>query len=204
MGRYLGSKHKLCRRVGEKLCTSDKCPSTRRTYAPGVHGPSAGRVKLTSFGIQHLEKQKAKWVYGLLERQFENYVGKAVTKTGDSGENLLRLLEGRLDNVAFRLGFAKTRDQARQFITHGWFKVNGKKLTIPSYQVKIDDTIEFNFPKAKPAVAEVMKANLEKAEPPRWLGFDKGTLIGKVLSVLKKDDLQTNFDTKLIIEFYSR
>ncbi len=204
MGRYIGSKHKLCRRVGEKLCTSDKCPSTRRPFAPGAHGPTAGRIKLTSYGIQHLEKQKARWVYGLLERQFENYVEKSVAKTGDSGENLLRYLEGRLDNVAYRLGFAKTRDQARQAVTHGWFKVNGKKLTIPSYQVRIDDTIEFNFIKAKPAVAEVMKAVLEKNETPRWLSYDKSSAVGKVLSVLKKDDVQTNFDTKLIIEFYSR
>lgn len=204
MGRYLGSKHKLCRRTGERLCSSDKCPSTRRTYAPGAHGPSAGRVKLTSYGIQHLEKQKAKWVYGLLERQFGNYVAKAVNQKGDSGENLMRLLESRLDNVVFRLGLAKTRDQARQMVTHGWISINAKKLNIPSYQVRVNDTVDYNFKKAKPLVAEVMKQVLDKAEPPRWLSMDKTTSQGKVLTLMNKEDVQLNFDTKSIIEFYSR
>lgn len=204
MARYLGSKHKLCRRAGERLCSSDKCPSMRRSYAPGVHGPGGGRIKLTSYGIQHLEKQKAKWVYGLLERQFANYVKKAVSQKGDSGENLMRLLEGRLDNVVFRLGLAKTRDQARQMVTHGWIKINGRKLNIPSYQVLVNDTVDYNFTKTKPAVAEVMKQILAKIEPSRWLSLDKSTHQGKVLSVLQKDDVQSNFDTKSIIEFYSR
>lgn len=175
MARYTGPSCKLCRREGVKLylkgdrCYSDKCAIVRRPYAPGQHGHN--KKKLTNYGLQLREKQKAKRIYGVLESQFRKYYEEAERQKGIAGENLLRLLEMRLDNVVFRLGFAGSRAEARQLVRHGHFTVNGKKVTIPSYQVRVNDVI---------AVKEGSK-NLEKFKSlqevatttPKWLTVDK-------------------------------
>ncbi len=204
MARYLGSKHRLCRRVGEKLCTSDKCPVTRRNYPPGAHGPSQGKVKLTSFGLQLREKQKAKRVYGILERQFRRYVDKALRQKGNTGEILTQMLETRLDNVAFRLGFGKTRDQARQLVSHGHFTVNGKSVNIPSYELKSGDVVAVASKSVKSKYFENIAANLSQYETKGWLTLDAAALSGKMLNLPGGEDLKQNFDAKVITEFYSR
>ena len=130
MARYLGPKHRLCRRVGERMCTSDKCPVVKRNYPPGLHGPK-GRSKLTGYGLQLREKQKARWLYGILERQFRRYYQEAIRQRGANDIILLQLLETRLDNIVYRLGMAKTRAAARQLVNHGHILVNSKKGDIP-------------------------------------------------------------------------
>lgn len=202
MGRYTGSKHRLCRRVGERLCTTDKCPIIRRNYPPGAHGPT-GKSRLTSFGIQLREKQKAKWIYGLMEKQFRNYFEKAKGVKGDTSRLLSQYLEMRLDNVVFRLGWAKTRRQARQVIKHGHIQVNGKKMDIPSYITKANDTVTVKKDMQDKPYFKAVFPNLEKHELPSWLSYN-GTWSGKVLNAPPDEELRQNFDAKLIVEFYSR
>lgn len=202
MSRYLGSKHRLCRRVGERLCTTDKCPTIRRNYPPGVHGPT-GKSRLTSFGIQLREKQKAKWIYGLLERQFRGYFEKAKKIKGDTGHLLGEYLEMRLDNIVYRMGWAKTRRQARQIVKHGLIEVNGKKLDIPSYIAKPNDVIIVKKTAQDKAYFKSILPSLEKHELPSWLS-GQGQLTGKVLNAPPEEELRQNFDAKLIVEFYSR
>lgn len=202
MSRYLGSKHRLCRRVGERLCTTDKCPTIRRNYPPGVHGPT-GKSRLTSFGIQLREKQKAKWIYGLLERQFRGYFQKAKKIKGDTGQLLGEYLEMRLDNIVYRMGWAKTRRQARQIVKHGLIEVNGKKLDIPSYIAKPNDVIMVKKVAQDKAYFKSILPNLEKHELPSWLNR-QAHLTGKVLNAPPEEELRQNFDAKLIVEFYSR
>lgn len=202
MSRYLGSKHRLCRRVGERLCTTDKCPTVRRNYPPGVHGPT-GKSRLTSFGIQLREKQKAKWIYGLLERQFRGYFQKAKKIKGDTGQLLGEYLEMRLDNIVYRMGWAKTRRQARQIVKHGLIEVNGKKLDIPSYIAKPNDVIMVKKVAQDKAYFKSILPNLEKHELPSWLN-SQAHLTGKVLNAPPEEELRQNFDAKLIVEFYSR
>lgn len=203
MSRNLGPKHRLCRRVGERLCTSDKCPSIRRNYPPGVHGPS-GKPRLTSFGIQLREKQKAKWIYGLLERQFRNYFEKAKKVKGDTGRLISQYLELRLDNIVFRLGWAKTRGQARQIVGHGHIEVNGKKVDVPSYQARPNDIISVKGTLHEKPYYQAVLARLEKHELPSWLFRGPHPLEGKVLNLPPEEELRQNFDSKLIVEFYSR
>lgn len=202
MSRYLGSKHRLCRRVGERLCTTDKCPTVRRNYPPGAHGPT-GKSRLTSFGIQLREKQKAKWIYGLLERQFRGYFQKAKKIKGDTGQLLGEYLEMRLDNIVYRMGWAKTRRQARQIVKHGLIEVNGKKLDIPSYIAKPNDVIMVKKVAQDKAYFKSILPNLEKHELPSWLN-SQAHLTGKVLNAPPEEELRQNFDAKLIVEFYSR
>src|SRR3989338_563366 len=140
MGRLRGPKHRMCRRTGERLCNHDKCPSLRRQSPPGVHGPK-GYPRLTEFGGQLREKQKAKYVYGVMERQFRRYYDTAQSQPGNTAENFLKFLELRLDNVAFRMGLAKTRAAARQLVAHGWILVNGRRVDIPSFQVRVGNVI---------------------------------------------------------------
>ena len=205
MGRYLGPKHKLCRRVGEKLCGCDKCPVTRRPFKPGVHGPTS-RTRLTGYGIQLIEKQKAKKIYGLLERQFRKYVEMASNSKENSSDVLLRLLETRLDNVVYRLGIAKTRNQARQYVGHGHFTVNGRKVTVPSIAVRVGDTIGIRPQSAKSKIFDGIKEKLTAAniELPVWLTFDLENLTAKVVALPKGADAAPLFDPKQIIELYSR
>jgi small subunit ribosomal protein S4 len=203
MGRYLGPKHKLCRRVGEKLCGSDKCPVTRRPYKPGVHGPTS-RTRLTGYGIQLLEKQKAKMIYGLLERQFRKYVEAASRSKENTSDVLLRLLETRLDNAVYRLGFASTRSQARQFVSHGHFTVNGRKVTVPSIAMREGDVIGVRQQSAKTKIFEGVQEKIAKKELPAWIVFDMEKLEAKIVGAPKSADAQPLFDPKQIIELYSR
>jgi len=203
MGRYLGPKHKLCRRVGEKICGLDKCPVIRRPYPAGVHGPTSRR-RLTGFGIQLLEKQKAKMIYGLLEKQFRKYVNVASRSKGNTSEKLLELLERRLDNVIFRLGFARTRGQARQYVGHGHFTVNSRKTTIRSYSVRVGDLIGIRNQSSKKKIFDEVKEKLSKQELPPWLSVDLETLTAKVIALPTGTDARPLFDPKLIVEFYSR
>ena len=205
MGRYLGPKHKLCRRVGEKLCGNDKCPVARRPFKPGVHGPTS-RTRLTGYGIQLIEKQKAKRIYGRLERQFRKYVELSQNSRENSSDVLLRCLETRLDNVIYRLGIAKTRDQARQFVGHGHFTVNGRKVTVPSIAVRVGDTIGVRPQSLKSRIFDGIKERLagSTAELPAWLTFDLETLTAKIVAMPKAMDAAPLFDPKQIIELYSR
>lgn len=202
MARDLRPKHKLCRKFGEKLCDSAKCPVGRRKYPPGIHGPNQKHVKLSGFGKQLREKQKAKGMYGILERQFSNYVEEASRKTGDTNKILLNYLESRLDNVVYRLGFATSRRLARQLVSHGHILVNGKKLNIPSYRVRVGETISLKEKSQKSKLFENMTDKLSKFEPVSWVSVDPKKLSGKVLNAPTLEN--PNFDAKLIIEFYSR
>lgn len=203
MGRNLAPKHKKCRRFGIKLCSSVKCPMMRRNYPPGVHGPK-GRPKMTGYGEQLAEKQKAKLVYGLLERQFAKYYKQASERPGDAGANLLQQLEMRLDNVVYRLGLAMSRPQARQFVNHALCEVNGKKVDIPSYQVKIGEVIGLRAKSKKMNAFLGLEEKLDKVTPPSWLLLDAKNASGKVLDLPKKEEAENAFDVKAIIEFYSR
>jgi small subunit ribosomal protein S4 len=203
MGRYLGPKHKICRRVGEKLCGNDKCPVTRRPYKAGVHGPTS-RTRLTGYGIQLIEKQKAKMIYGLLERQFRKYVEEAARSKENTADALLRLLETRLDNVIYRLGYAKTRSQSRQYVGHGHFTVNGRKVTVPSIALRAGDIIGIRAQSSKSKMFEGMKEKLSTNDLPAWLTLDTDTMTAKVVGLPKAVDASPLFDTKQIVEPYSR
>lgn len=206
MARYTDANCRLCRREGQKLflkgerCYSAKCAIEKRNYAPGQHGQS--RKKVSEYGLQLREKQKAKRFYGLQETQFRNLFDKAARKTGITGENLLILLETRLDNVVFRLGFASSRKEARQLVNHGHFKVNGRKVNIPSYEVKAGDVITVkekstNSPKFK----EVKEMTITV---PSWLTVDVEKLEGKILSVPTRAEIDTPVAEHLIVELYSK
>lgn len=202
MARFLGPKHKLCRLFGEKLCDSAKCPVARRSYPAGMHGERRKRAKLSGYGKQLREKQKAKRIYGILERQFSNYVAEASRKTGDTSKFLLSYLESRLDNAVFRSGFAPSRAAARQMVSHGHITVNGRKVTIPSYRVKVGDSVGVRAQSAGRKIFESLSEKLAKFEFPQWLAVDIKQLTAKVLHA---PTLQhPNFDAKQIIEFYSR
>ncbi len=206
MSRYTDANCRLCRREGQKLflkgdrCYSGKCSLDRRSYAPGQHGQ--GRSKISDYGLQLREKQKAKRFYGLQETQFRNLFDKAERKQGITGENLLILLETRLDNVVFRLGFASSRKEARQLVSHGHFTVNGRKVNIPSYTVKPGDVIKVkekstNSPKFK----EVKDMTITV---PSWVTVDVEKLEGKVLSIPTRAEIDTPVAEHLIVELYSK
>lgn len=207
MARDLAPKYKRSRREGVELhpdldrADTAKSPLTRRRYIPGVHGPKGGWNKSSNYGVQLREKQKAKRIYGLLERQFRNYYEKAIKKEGDTGEEILTMLESRLDNVVYRLGFAKTRPAARQMVNHGHILVDGKKLSIPSAQVSVGSEIT---PKAKIADSPIFTERLKTIDRslPGWLTRDKAK--GKVVAKPDLSDAKQMVDMRLIIEFYSR
>lgn len=208
MAKYNGPQCKLCRREGTKLflkgdrCYSNKCAVIKRQSAgtPGQHGQS--RKKLSNFGIQLREKQKAKRIYGMLEKQFRLTYGKAEKREGITGEVLIQLLETRLDNVAFKLGFANSRREARQLVSHGHFLVNGRKLDIPAYQTKIGDVIEVC---EKSRSIEKFKVLFENAKPlPSWLSSGSEKHKGEVIGTPVKSDLNVQFNETLIVEFYSK
>lgn len=209
MGINLKSKCKICRRAGEKLflraerCFTSKCALVKRNYPPGMHGVKKA-ARLTSYGTQLREKQKAKQIYGISERQFRNYFRKASKKKGDTSEHLLQLLESRLDNIAYRFGFAKSREQARQIISHGHILVNNRKVNIPSFQVKSKDVVALKEKSLKsPLFADLSKI-LAKQELPTWLSFDLKKFEGIILSKPTREELKTPFDIKMVVEFYSR
>lgn len=194
----------MSRREGVALSTSTSTLKVmqKRPYIPGVHGKAGMRpAKVSVFGTQLREKQKAKRLYGIMERQFRNYFTKATGMQGNTGENLGRLLEMRLDNAVFRLGFAKTRPQARQMVSHCMFLVNGEKVNIASYSVKVNDTIEIKANKKAKKVFSDLDERLKTHRVPGWLHREGE--VGKVVSLPMGDDLKEAYDPKLIIEFYS-
>lgn len=205
MAKYNGPVCRLCRREGVKLylkgerCYTGKCSIDRRGYAPGQHGQR--RKKLSEYGIRMREKQKAKRIYGLLEGQFRKYFEIAERQKGVAGENFLRLLERRFDNVVFRLGFADSRKQARQLVRHNQFTVNGKKANIPSMLLKIGDIIEVR--EDAKAVKEIVEANAGRAVP-AWLEGDKESFKGRVVSLPNRDEIDVPVQESLIVEYYSR
>lgn len=200
--RYTGPKAKKARRFGMAFTSKDAKVLQKRNYAPGQHGQN--RVRLSEFGLQLREKQKAKINYGVLERQFEKYFSKALKQPGVTGDNLLKLLEMRLDNIVFRLGFAESRAQARQMVNHGFFEVNSKKVDIPSYNVKVSDTISVRESKKKSKLVESLKEKLKNVRTQEWVQLDASKLSGKVLSLPTPDQIQNLINTQLIVEHYSR
>lgn len=208
MARYKDEQCRRCRREGQKLflkgarCYSDKCSVSRRNYAPGQHGQK--KAKLSEYGTQLREKQKTKSFYGVGERQFRKYFEMASNKKGITGDNLLQILESRLDNVVYKLGFGSSRAQARQLVNHGHFDVNGKKVDIPSYLVKAGDVISVREIKKDSAI---IKENVEanSARPvPAWLEKDAENLTGKVVRLATREDVDLAVEEHLIVELYSK
>ena len=207
MARYRDAKCRLCRREGMKLflkgarCFTDKCAIERRNYPPGQHGLNRG--KLTPYGVQLREKQKAKRIYGVLESQFRGYFEFAEAQKGATGENLLKLLELRLDNVVYRLSFAASRRESRQMVAHGHFQVNGRKVTVPSYLVKVGDVIQLR-PNSKQAPRVDDNLNAGRGQIPQWLEVEPEARRGTVRSVPLRDDIQIQVAEQLIVELYSK
>ena len=208
MARYTKAVCRLCRREGQKLflkgdrCYTDKCAITRRSYAPGMHGQ--GRSKVSEYGTQLREKQKAKRYYGVLETQFRNYFELASKKKGKAGENLLSLLETRLDNVVYRLGFAMSRAEARQLVIHGHFTVNGRKVNVPSFLVKPGMVIAV---KEASRSLEKFKSSVEAnslRQPPKWLEYDAANMTAKVIAEPAREDIDLPIEEQLIVELYSK
>ena len=205
MGRYIGPKNKIARRFGVNLGLKTNAAKVARrlAQAPGVHGPKKRRKTRSTYGKQLIEKQKAKYIYGIREKQFSRYVSEAERVTGDSGKNLRELLERRLDNVVYRLGFAKTRAQARQFVSHNMFTLNGKKMNIPSHLVKSGDMIALKKNKERKGVFLEITEQLAQTDTPSWLRVDPKKKEGAVLHMPLEADYDKIFDVKLIIEYYS-
>ena len=206
MARYTGAVCRLCRREGMKLflkgdrCYGGKCAFERRSYAPGQHGQ--GRKKISDYGVQLREKQKAKRIYGLLENQFRRTYDRAEKLRGITGENLLKLLEMRLDNVVFRLGYGNSRTEARQLVTHGHFLVNGKKVDIPSYRVSVNDVITVC---EKSRGTEKFKTFAENPKAlPKWLTANVENFEGKVIAEPVREDIDVPVNETLIVELYSK
>jgi len=208
LARYIESACRLCRRENMKLylkgdrCYSDKCAFERRGYPPGQHGQ--GRAKFSSYGVQLREKQKVKRMYGLLEKQFRNFFAKAERKKGITGTNLLIFLERRLDNMIYRLGFANSRNEARQLVLHGHFSVNGHKVNIPSYLVDVGDVIELREKSRKVAkIGESLEA-VARRSVPAWLELDKENYRGRIVALPSREDLTMPIREQLIVELYSK
>ncbi|MCD6459125.1 30S ribosomal protein S4 [bacterium] len=208
MARYSGPVCKLCRREGMKLflkgfkCYTAKCIYERRSFAPGVHGKR--RTKLSPYGEQLREKQKLRRMYGILEKQFRIMFHKASRQKGITGENLLRLLELRLDNIVFRAGFAPARAASRMFVTHGHVTVNGKKVNIPSYQLRVSDVIEIkNNEKSRKLAQEALKMT-ESRLVPEWLKTDKENFKVQILDVPSREQMDIPINEQLIVELYSK
>ena len=208
MARYTGPVCRLCRREGKKLylkgdrCVSGKCAIDRRNTAPGQHG--AATKKLKEYGKQTREKQSARRYYGVLEKQFVNYYEEAARQQGMTGENLLKLLERRYDNVVYRMGMASSRKEARQLVLHGHFTINGKKANIPSILVRSGDVIAVaeNFKKSEKCKA--LAEALETKTSPKWLEVDKANFVAKVVALPEREDIDFPFEEQLIVELYSK
>lgn len=206
MGRHTGPSCKLCRREDAKLflkgekCYSAKCPFSKRSYAPGQHGKTPKR--LSEFGIRLREKQKAKRIYGLSEVQFRGYFEKASKMKGATGTKLLELLERRIDNVIYRLALASSRMQGRQLVRHGHILINNRKVNIPSFTVKVNDSISVRTDSVDPLKKEMEKIS-ERAVP-QWLSFEKESLKANILSIPKREEIDALIEEHLIVEFYSR
>ncbi len=208
MARYTGAVCRLCRREGSKLylkgdrCYTDKCAVSRRAYAPGQHGQN--KKRLSGYGVQLREKQKVRRIYGVLESQFRSYFEEAERQRGVTGENLLRILELRLDNVVFRMGFGNSRAEARQLVRHGHFAVNGKKVDIPSYQVKVNDLITVREgSKASDKLKQLAEDSAAKTAP-QWLSVNAEMMEARVLTLPAREDIDIPIEEHLIVELYSR
>ena len=210
MARYTGPACRLCRREGTKLflkgerCFSDKCAVARRGQAPGQHGAGSGRKRVKEYGLQLREKQKAKRYYGILEKQFKTYFVKADRKPGQTGENLLTTIERRLDNVVYRMGMAESRREARQLVLHGHFRVNGKKVDIPSFIVSKGDVITLKDSSRKSEKIKMLIENISARQVPAWLDVDKENVQATVAALPTRADVDYPFEEHLIVELYSK
>jgi len=208
MARYTDAKCRLCRREGSKLylkgdrCYTDKCAISRRAYAPGQHGQS--RKKMSEYGIQLREKQKVRRIYGILEKQFRDYFVEAERQKGVTGENLLRLLELRLDNVVYRMGFGESRAEARQLVRHGHFTVNGKKVNIPSYQVGLNDLVTVKADSKSTDKFKELAENSAAKTAPQWLSTNAEMMESRVVALPVREDIDLPIEEHLIVELYSR
>lgn len=212
MARYIGPSCKLCRREGMKIylkgekCYTQKCPFEQRAYPPGQHGKEAGfrRRKVSDYAMQLREKQKARRIYGVLERQFRRYYHEAQRRPGLTGENLLTMLESRLDNVVYRLGLADSRAHARQLVQHGHFTVNGRMTDIPAFLVRPTDLVGIRPESRRAKYFKERKELLGKREVPAWLSLDAETLDGRMLALPTRQEIDAPVEEQLIVEFYSR
>ncbi|MCJ7792203.1 MAG: 30S ribosomal protein S4 [Dehalococcoidia bacterium] len=210
MARYTGPSCRLCRRFGDKLmlkgerCATPKCPLEKRNTPPGGRPVPRGRSRVSERGLQLREKQKLRFSYGVLERQFRRFFVEAKRSPSATGENLLILLERRLDNVIYRLGFADSRAQARQIVRHGHIMVNGRKADIPSLLVKSGDVVKWREASTKTEYYKRVAEEIEEKFIPNWLSLDKESMTGRVLNLPGKDDIEDGFNTKAIVEYYSR
>ncbi|MFZ5824469.1 MAG: 30S ribosomal protein S4 [Bacillota bacterium] len=201
MARRTGPKHKLCRTVGVALCGSPKCPARKRPYAPGQHGPALRR-KVSTYGMQLLEKRKLRHIYGIQERQFRRYYARASQMKGNTGSKLIELLETRLDNLTYRLGFSPTLDGARQLVNHGHVTVNGYRVDIPSFRVRPGDLIGLGE-KARQMTA-VKESLVGRSGLPPYLLFDEGAMTGTLIREPHRDEVPVEVNEGIIVEFYSR
>ena len=208
MARYTGPSCKLCRREGKKLflkgdrCLTDKCAVARRATVPGQHG--AGRKTIKEYGLQLREKQTARRYYGVQEKQFREYYEKADKKAGVTGENMLTILECRLDNVVYRMGLASSRKEARQMVRHAHFTLNGKKVDIPSIICKVGDVIALREKSKSSEKFKMLVETSETAVIPKWLEIDHANATAKVIALPKRDDIDFPFEEQLIVELYSK
>ena len=208
MARYTGPSCRLCRRESTELflkgerCYTDKCAIKRRSYPPGQHGQA--RVKVSSYGVQLREKQKVRRIYSILEKQFRSYFEKADRMKGVTGENLLFLLERRLDNVVYRLGFASSRIEARLLVRHGHFTLNGRKANIPSIQAKVDDVIELREKSRKIASINESLEGVVRRGIPQWLELEKDAFKGRIKVLPVREDITAPIQEQLIVELYSK
>ena len=208
MGRYTGPACRLCRRVGEKLflkgerCFTPRCAVERRRRPPGDQ--HLRRRRMTDRGVQLREKQKARFTYGILERQFRGYFEKARKSQGTTGDTLLQILESRLDSVAFRLDFAESRNQARQLVRHGHITVGGRKVNIPSYQVKPGDVLGWKETTRERDFLKELEAGIPRKSVPAWLSLDKAAMTGQVLRLPEPNEMDSGIDTRMIVEYYSK
>ncbi len=208
MARYTGPVCRICRRFGLKLflkgqrCFGPKCAVERRKYPPGEHGQ--GRSKVSEFGLQLAEKQKLRSMYGVLERQFRTHFEEAERRPGMTGANLLSILERRLDNVVYRLGFAPSRKQARQLVRHGHFDLNGRKTDIPSALLREGDVVQVRQSSRENEYFLAAKGEMTESTVPRWLSLDPEALSGRVMRAPERDDIDTPVNEQLVVEYYSR
>jgi len=209
MARYRGPVCRLCRREGEKLflkgerCHTEKCAIERRAYAPGEHGRDR-RLRVTPYGLQLREKQKARRIYGILERQFHSYFEVAARRPGVTGENLLQLLETRMDNLVYRMGFAPSRPSARQLVRHGHFQVNGRKVSIPSFQVRAGDVISVRDESRSIPIIQGALEGRGGRDVPEWLETNTTTMKGRLLRAPSRETIPVTIQENMIVELYSK
>jgi small subunit ribosomal protein S4 len=209
MGRYIEASCRLCRRERQKLflkgtkCFTEKCPVERRGYPPGQHGQGR-RQKISEYGVQLREKQKIRRMYGLMEDQFRNYFEKALRQSGRTGETLVKMLERRLDNVVYRMGFAPSRKAGRQLIVHGHLLVNNKAVNIPSFLLNAGDTVQVREKSKKMEMIHASMKRVKDSAMPSWLSLDKAAMVGTFLTVPERADIPLNANEQLVVELYSK